>query len=336
MIFGTRRIGSSEPVVIIAEIGINHEGDEEECAKMIQEAAKTGADAIKLQTIDPDKNYVKGTESHAIFSKGWLSRDATARMFDLARALGLEVFTTTGDIETLAWVNDLKPAAHKISSGLLTHTPFIAAAAATGRPLLMSTGMAEIEDIDQAVQRGREANAVGIGLFQCTSLYPAPIDTLNLRTIGWLRNRYQLPVGFSDHSEGTGAAPLAVAAGARIIEKHFSLDTQRPGFDHAISLDPSDFGVLVRTVREAESMLGHEQKTMSAPERKKAALMHRCLVATQDIGEGQILTRTNTALKRPHPGQRGLSPNEYDLALGMRAARELAEGEAITFGDLSQ
>ena len=333
--FGSRRIGPREAVVIIAEIGINHEGDENRCAEMIRDAAGSGADAIKLQTIDPDSNYAKGTESHAIFSRGWLSPDATARMFDLSKELGLEPFTTTGDLETLAWVDALEPAAHKISSGLLTHTPFISAAAATGKPLLMSTGMAEIDDVDIAVRCGREANANGIGVFQCTSLYPAPIETLNLRTVSWLQERYQLPVGFSDHSEGTEAAALSVAAGAQMIEKHFSFDTRRPGFDHGISLTPHDFDIMVRKVRDAEAMLGHAEKNLTETERKKAVLMHRCLVAARDLEMGETLTRENTALKRPLAGQRGVSPKEHATAFGKRAGRAFTADEAIASDDLT-
>lgn len=334
--FGSRRIGEGEDVAIIAEIGINHEGDEESCARMIEDAAQAGADSIKLQTIDPDQNYARNTESYRIFSKGWLDRDVTARMFDLTRKLGMEPFTTTGDVQTLDWVDQLDPAAHKISSGLLTHAPFIGEAAQTGRTLLMSTGMAESNDIDLAVEAARNAGAMSLGLFQCTSLYPAPIETLNLRTIRWLAEKHDLPAGFSDHSEGTVAAALAVAAGATMIEKHFSFDTARPGFDHAISLNRDSFAVMVRRVREAEIMLGSEVKKLTSSERKKAAAMHRCVIATTPIRKGEKLTRENTSLKRPLEGQTGIEPRHYESVLGRTATRDIPSDNAIgdrDFGD---
>src|SRR5262249_51834119 len=160
-------------VVVIAEIGINHEGSVEACGKMITAAAGAGADAIKLQTVDPDESYAPGTASYALFSRAWLSPEATARMFGLARDLGMEPFTTSGDPATLDWVDRLRPAAHKISSGLLTHLPLIRRAAATGRSVIMSTGMSTLEDVDDAVAA---AQGAPIALMQCTSLYPAPPD----------------------------------------------------------------------------------------------------------------------------------------------------------------
>ena len=268
--FGSRLIGPGEPVVVIAEIGINHEGDIETCARMIEAAAGADADAVKLQTIDADANYVGGTESHGVFNAASLTREETARMLTLARANGLEAFTTAGDTATLEWVTQLNPAAHKISSGLLTHLPLIRVAARTGRTLLMSTGMAEPADIDAAAAAAREAGAQAIGLFQCTSLYPAPPEAINLASIQWLAARYGVPVGFSDHSVGCEAAALSVTAGARMIEKHFTLDPSTPGYDHHISLDPQGFAAMVQRVRAAEAMLGVPEKRLTRDERDNA------------------------------------------------------------------
>ena len=180
--FGSRVIGPGAPVAVIAEIGINHEGDAGTCARMIEAAAAAGADAIKLQTIDADENYVRGTESYELFHKSGLGREGTAEMFEFARRNGVEPFTTAGDPATLEWVDRLAPAAHKFSSGLLTNGPLIRRAAETGRTLLMSTGMAEVADVDAAVAAAVGDGRRPVGLFQCTSLYPAPPETLNLAT----------------------------------------------------------------------------------------------------------------------------------------------------------
>lgn len=330
--FGSRRIGPGEPVLVIAEIGINHEGVVETCARMIEAAARAGADAVKLQTIHADANYVGGTESHRLFSAAGLTREETARMFTLARANGMEVFTTAGDAATLEWVDQLDPAAHKISSGLLTHLPLIREAARTGRTLLMSTGMAENADIDAAVAAAREAGANAIGLFQCTSLYPAPPETLCLAVIAWLEETHGAPAGFSDHSLGDEAVVLSVAAGARMIEKHFTLDSARPGYDHALSLDPEGFAAMVRRLRAAEAMVGAPEKRLTQDERENARKLHRIVIAGRDIAAGEVFTTENLVCKRPLPGTTGLPPRDYDRLLGRRAARALRADEPVDEG----
>lgn len=332
--FGARRIGPGEPVVVIAEIGVNHEGDATVCARMIEEAARAGADSIKLQTIDADENYVRGTESHALFSKCALSREDTARMFELARKLGMEPFTTAGDPATLDWVTALAPAAHKISSGLLTNLPAVRHAARTGLPLLMSTGMADPADVDASVAAARGAGCAHLGLFQCTSIYPAAPESLNLGAIRWLEERYGAPAGFSDHSEGVEAAAYAVAAGARMIEKHFTLDRSRPGYDHRLSLEPTEFAEMVRRVRAAEAMLGPGGKQPTDEERARARLYRRILVARRDIAAGETLDGGNVGLKRPLPDMSGLPPSRYEDVLGRRAKRALRRDEAIAAADL--
>lgn len=327
--FGRRSIGEGCPVLLIAEIGVNHEGSAETCARMIEAAAASGADSIKLQTIDADANYVRGTESHKLFSGCALSREETAALFRLSREKGMEPFTTAGDIATLEWIERLDPAAHKISSGLLTTEPVVTWAARTGRSMIMSTGLATVEDIDSAVAAARSAGAKGISLLQCTSIYPAPIETLNLATIDWLAERYGAVAGFSDHSVGVEAASLAVAAGARLIEKHFTLDPKRPGFDHPISLDPAAFKDMTRRVRAAETMIGARARRLTEAEAARAPLFHRTLVALRPVGIGDRFDRNNLGYKRPLPGRLGLEPRHFDQVLGRRAARALATDEPV-------
>ncbi|MEF2144189.1 MAG: N-acetylneuraminate synthase family protein [Desulfovibrionaceae bacterium] len=334
--FGSRRIGPGLPVVVIAEIGINHEGDVEFCAEMVRQAAKAGCDAVKFQTIDPDENYAPGTPSHEVFSRACLSRDQTARMFDLARSLDMDVFTTCGDFPTLDWVNSLGPAAHKISSGLLTHLPLIARAAATGRTLLMSTGMTGVEQVDAAVVEARTAGCRDLGIFQCTSRYPTPPAELHLRRIGLYAHRYGVPTGLSDHSEGLHASVLAVAAGAFMLEKHFSLDNTRAGYDHCLSLTPEGMGRLVLEVRRAEEMLGTDDFGLSEVQAENARRNLRSLAARRDIAAGEVLEEGMIAFLRTLPENRGLEPGKYAEILGRTLKRPVRRFQAIQQADLAE
>lgn len=332
--FGSRHIGPGSPVVVIAEIGVNHEGDAETCLCMVEEAAKAGADAIKLQTLDASENYVPGTESHTVFSRAQLTPEATAEVFGLAKSLGMEAFTTCGDVATLAWVDRLGPAAHKISSGLITHLPLIMAAASTGRPLLISTGMCGLEMIRNAVEAARMAKGRHLCLLQCTSTYPASSDSLHLKAIRTLADEFDTPSGFSDHSLGHDAAMLAVAAGAAVIEKHFSLDPARPDFDHRLSVDAAGLADLVAAVRRAEIMLGSAEKECSEEQLTAAERYMRSIVARTDILAGSPLTLDNVGFMRALPGDRGLSPGCWDELVGRRAGRDIKRYETIRLEDL--
>lgn len=334
--FGKLRIGPGNPTVVIAEIGINHEGSFETCAEMIRAAAASGVSAMKLQTIDPDRNYVVGTESHDLFSKAQLSRDDTARAFDLARQLGIEPLTTAGDAETIEWVEQLEPAAHKVSSGLLTNSPVLETLASLGRSLLISTGMAEQQDIDEAVECIKTAGSPPFAIFQCTSLYPTPPARLNLRAIRLLGERYNVPTGLSDHSEGVRAASLAVAGGAAMIEKHFSLDPSRPSFDHRLSLDPAGLRELVQGVREADEMMGTGAKVLDEDEKDARRRFHRVLVATRDISAGEVLSASDVTPKRPLPGTTGLAPRFHRAVIGRVIVRDLKLDETISIQDLEE
>lgn len=325
-----RLVGRGHPTWIIAEIGINHEGSVDRCAEMIKAAAAAGTDAIKLQTVDPDENYMPGTESYQLFSKAMLTREETAAMFDLCRSLGVAPFTTAGDFRTLEWVDRLAPVAHKVSSGLMTHLPLIRRIAATGRPILMSTGMAEGGQILESLACARNAGASRIAMLHCVSLYPCAPELLNLAAIAKLEAKSNVPVGFSDHSLGVEAAALSVAAGACIIEKHFTFDSSRPGYDHPISLDARGFAEMVRKVRAAEVMLGDPDRPLTKEEALKARAMHRILVARRAIAAGQVLSEQDVAFKRPNPGLSGLGPAQYEAVLGRRVAAALSENEPIT------
>jgi len=325
----------SDNVYIIAEIGINHEGDVEKCREMIYSAAESGANAVKLQTIDANANYVVGSESYKIFKGSELTREETSDMFDLARAKGLEIFTTAGDIETIKWVEEFKPSCWKISSGLLTHIPMVRYLASLGRPLLVSTGMASVDDIDLAIETIRSAGNSNISLFQCTSLYPAPIDSLNLSTISWLKERYNCKVGFSDHSLGSDAAFLSVGAGATLIEKHFSLDNGRSGFDHKISLNPNGLKEMIGRIREAEQIMGEPIKYVSEPINKMREKFLRSVVAIDSILKGDIFSSENIGVRRTLSDKKGSEPKYFDTMLGLIAKKDFNVNDPITIEEIN-
>jgi sialic acid synthase SpsE len=284
--------------------------------------------------MDADENYLPGTESHEIFSGAALSRSQTAEMFQLARDRGVEPFTTAGDRYTLAWVLELDPCAVKISSGLLTHLPLIREAAGTGYPLIMSTGMAEDEQIDAAMTAVRAGGVSDAALLHCTSIYPAPKEEAHLSRIVWLRDRHNTPVGYSDHYVGTEAAVLAVAAGACILEKHLSLTPSREGYDHRLSLDPEKFGEMVRQIRSAEALLGSPNRELSPTERANARRFHRIIVARRKIASGATLGVDDIGFRRPPTGMEGLPPIAYDAIVGRVLQHDLEENDPITLADV--
>lgn len=316
--FGNRTVGEGNPTLIIAEIGINHEGSAEVCAQMIEAAARSGANSVKLQTSNPKENYAPDTESYRVYAASQLTPGETAKMFELARSLGVEPFTTTGGT-TLDWVEAMEPAAYKVSSGLMAHIPLIKRFAALGRPLLMSTGISHLEEIREAVEAARAAGAKDIALLQCTSLYPAPPQSLNLSAIGWLSETFECPAGFSDHSAGITAAALSVAAGACVIEKHFTFDRGREGFDHRVSLEPNEFASMVRGIRETEEMMGSETKEFVGAQAKMAAKMRRYVVARRPIEAGQTLREEDLGVGRVGEGRSGLHPRHYEELVGVTA-----------------
>ena len=334
MPFGKLWMGDGKPTIVIAEIGINHEGSVDTCALMIEAAVRAGADAIKLQTSDPDEHYLPGTSSYELYSKAKLRPEETAAMFALAKKLGVEVFTTCGDVPTLELIESLDPAGHKISSGMLVNLPMIRRFAESGRPLIFSSGMSEIKAIDAAVDAARSAGARHIAVLQCTSIYPAPPEMLNLRAIRTLRERYDVLTGLSDHSGGIEAAPLAVAAGACVIEKHFTFDRTRDSFDHKVSLEPGEFAAMIKAIREAETMLGTGVKVPTEAERARARLWIRQLVARRDIKARQKITEDDLAIKRTTGPDAGRSTLTFDDAVGMIAKRDLKKLSIISREDV--
>ncbi len=331
---GNRTIGHDTPLFMIAEIGINHNGDEQEAAWLIDCAADIGADAVKFQTVEVESSYAEGTASHQEFGNRSLSREAYQRLMVKARSRDLIMFSTPGDLQSLDLMVAVGMPCIKISSGQMTNVPLLRAAAQTGLPLLISTGMSDLKEVRATVQCVRESGANDIALLHCTSLYPAPIETLNLRAIATLRNAFEVPVGYSDHHNGDLASIAALAAGACLIEKHFTRDCTQDGADHALSLEPFEFAAMIKKLRSVEVMLGSREKAPVPEELRFAPERRRYLVARRDLAAGNELSEDDVVGKRVLNGSNGIPAMAFDSVLGRRLRRFVRANDLLTESDL--
>ena len=332
---GSKILDLSKDVFIISEIGINHEGNVNLCAEMIKESAKAGADAIKLQTIDADENYSKQSISYSLFKKAWLTPEETSNMFDYAKSLGVQPFTTVGDFKTLQWVRNLQPKLYKISSGLITHLPLIKKISSIGETLIMSSGTANQKDLDDAIGACNKKYVKSMILLHCVSSYPTPFDQANLSTILSLRNKYKLSVGYSDHVLGYNASLAAVTLGSSVIEKHFTLDPSRKDFDHKISLNPLEFSKMVKDIKIYKSMYGKKESWVSEIEKKNKIWMRRIIVARSDFSIGHKIKASDIMYMRPASGIVGLTPIEDKLVIGKKINKKIYKFEPIKLDSLN-
>lgn len=325
---GSKDVGGDNPCYIISEVGVNHEGNVALCKEMILASKEAGADSVKLQTIDPDENYVVGTISHNIFSKAWLTPEETADVFEYAKKIGIDIFTTAGDFKTLDWVEKLGPCAYKVSSGLLSSEPIVEYILKKDKPVLISTGMSDLIEISKNLKIVESSGRKDIGIFHCTSLYPTPKNKAYLGRIKVLEESYPYVVGFSDHTLGIECSVNSIFSGAKILERHFSFDNKREGFDHSISLEKKDFKKLVKEVREAEIkyLAPDMEDELSCNKR----LYERCLIAGTDIKAGDIFSPNSVKIKRPLPDKRGADPSYYHKIIGKICSKDLKKDEPIT------
>lgn len=321
-----------DEIYLIAEIGINHEGDKEKCAKMIEQASKAGADAVKLQTVNSDKSYLKTSPSYKVFKDSELSKGDTAEMFEYAKSLNVDIFTTVADEETSNWVNKLNPSAWKISSGLLNHTPLINHLCKFTQPIYISTGMALLEDIDTAVDI-IQTNKKNFTIFQCTSEYPLIDQNVNLGAINFFKERYRADVGYSDHSIGNYICSLAVASGVQKIEKHFTFDKSRSGYDHAISSEIEDFKKLVEEIKKIKVIFGKNEKTKSHAIIKARQKNLRYLVSAKQLKRNSILSFSDFQIKRVKPGEIGIQPNQIKNLIGRKLKNSILKDQIFKIDD---
>lgn len=343
-----RPIGQEHDPYLIAEMSGNHNQSLDRALEIISRAAQCGADAVKLQTYTADTMTIKcDREEFRINDPGslWsgkslyeLYEEASTPwawhepMFKHARALGVTVFSTPFDETAVDFLEGLGAPAYKIASFENTDLPLIRKVAGTGKPLIISLGMATLAETEECVKTARNAGCSELVLLKCTSSYPASAETSNLRTIPHLRAMFDCEVGLSDHTLGIGAAVASVALGASVIEKHFTLARADGGVDSAFSMEPEEFQALVREARLARQAMGGIQYGPTQAETASLAF-RRSLYVVSDIEKGQVLTRENIRAIRPGFG---LPPKYVDKVLGMRATRKLTRGTPLAWNLLTE
>lgn len=334
-----------ERVLVIAEAGVNHNGDINLAYQMIDEAKRAGADIIKFQTGKPESVISKFAQK-AEYQK--ITTDEEESQLEMCKKISLEYedyislkaycdkariqfLSTPFDLESIEFLEKLETGLWKIPSGEITNLPYLIRIANTHQPIIMSTGMCTMGEVEEALQVLKEHGAGKISLLHCTTEYPAPYEDVNLKAMLSLKAKFGLEVGYSDHTQGIEVAVAAVAMGARIIEKHFTLDRNMEGPDHKASLEPCELAEMVRSIRHIEEALGTGDKHPASSEIKNRDVARKSIVAFCPIKAGEIFSEKNLAAKRPGSG---ISPMRWYEILGQKARKNYVEDELIAEDEL--
>jgi len=335
-----RAIAPGRPVFVIAEAGVNHNGDAAMARALIDAAADSGADAVKFQTFRtsaltsrtaPKAAYQieatgAGESQSEMLMRLELSTETLRALQARAAARGIVFFSTPFDEASADTLAALGVPMFKIPSGEITNLPLLRHIAAKGKPIILSTGMSTLDEVEQALAAIGDVADVPVAILHCVSAYPAPVGEVNLRAMDALRDRFGRPVGLSDHTLGLEIALAAVARGAAIVEKHLTLDKNLPGPDHRASLEPAEMAALVRGIRNVEAALGDGVKRPMPSELDTRRVARKSLVAARALRAGEELVKDAVAVKRPGTG---ISPAELERALGRRVRRDLAADDVI-------
>jgi pseudaminic acid synthase len=337
-----RRIGNSFPVYVIAEVSANHNRDYDQAVRILRAAKDAGADAVKLQTYTPDTITIAseredfrvnggtlwdGRTLHDLYTEAFMPWEWQPGLKKLAEDLRMHCFSSAFDSTAVDFLEEMNVPAYKVASFELVDIPLIQKMARTGKPLIMSTGMATLEEIDEALQSARGAGAAEIALLKCTSAYPAPPEEMNLRTIPEMVRRFNVPVGLSDHTMGIAVPVAAVALGACIIEKHLTLSRSIPGPDSAFSLEPHEFKAMVDALRIAEKAVGKVHFGLSEKE-EESRPFRRSLFVVADVKQGEVFTAENVRSIRPG---NGLHTRHLQDVLGRSAAQGIKRGTPLSW-----
>ena len=338
-----RQIGRGYPPFIIAEMSGNHNQSLERALQIVEAAAKAGAHALKLQTFTPDtmtldikegeifitdpNSLWKEQSVYSLYEKAQTPWDWHKAIFDRARELGMLSFSSPLDESAVDFLESLNVPCYKIASFENTDIPLVRKVAATGKPLIISTGMATVAELDETVKAAREAGCKDLVLLKCTSTYPASPENSNLLTIPHMRELFNCEIGLSDHTMGVGVAVAAVALGATVIEKHFTLDRADGGVDSTFSLEPAEFSSLVRETERAWQGLG---KVSYGPTKAEmnAVTRRRSIYIVEDLPAGTVLTRQHIRCIRPG---HGLAPKFYETLLGKQLRRDVKKGTPMAW-----
>ena len=328
-------------VLIIGEAGVNHNGSIVMAKQLIDAAAIAGVDYVKFQTFKAKKLVTKGAKQaeyqqrnaaedsqYAMLKKLELSEAQHEELITYCMQKGVRFLSTAFDLESIEYLHSLHLGLWKIPSGEITNYPYLKKIAQYGEPVIMSTGMCSMDDIEQAlnVLLNNGLTREQISLLHCNTEYPTPMQDVNLKAMLQLRDKFGAKVGYSDHTKGIEVPIAAVALGAGVIEKHFTLDRTLPGPDHKASLEPNELKAMVDAIRNIEQALGDGQKHVSASEEKNMAIARKSIVAAKDIKRGELLTEENLTTKRPGSG---ISPMRWEEVIGTKAIRDFAEDELI-------
>ncbi len=339
---GTRNVGVECPVYVIAELSANHHQDFEQAVQLIRAAKDAGADAVKLQTYTPDtitmrsdREYFRvgggtlwdGKTLYELYGEAYTPWEWQPKLKQVAEDLGLDLFSSPFDEAAVDFLEQMHVPAYKIASFELVDIPLIQKVAGTGKPIILSTGMATTEEIEEALRAARDAGARQIALLKCTSSYPARAEEMNLRTIPEMIRRFEVPVGLSDHSPDIVVPVTAVALGACIIEKHLTMSRAVKGPDSEFSLEPHEFKEMVDAVRMTEKALGGVHFGASGNEKSSLAF-RRSLFIVADIKRGDLLTKENTRSIRPG---HGLHTRYLKDMIGKRAKRDIDSGSPLSW-----
>ena len=329
-----------EKVYIIAEAGDNHNGDFNTALKLVDVAKRAGADCVKFQTFVTEeiiskyaemaeyqkKNTGKEESQFEMVKRLELSFDEFRKIKEYCDRVGIQFLSTPFDLKSVDFLNELGVPFFKIPSGEITNYPYLIKIAHTGKPVVMSTGMCEPDEILAAINVLEKNGSGEITLLHCNTEYPTPLKDVNLYAMRTMKKMFGKKVGYSDHTKGIEVPVAAVALGACVIEKHFTLDKNMPGPDHKASLEPDELGRMVKNIRNIEIALGDGVKRVSESERKNIAIARKSIVARRNIQDGEILTEENLAVKRPGTG---INPMQWMEVLGTRAVRDFKEDELI-------
>jgi len=337
-----RRIEPCRSVYVIAELSGNHNQNFDDAAKLVHAAKEAGADAVKLQTYTPDTITIRsdqpqfrigggtiwdGETLYDLYAKAYTPWEWQPKLKEVADGLGMDLFSTPFDFTAIDWLEAMRVPAYKIASFELTDVGLIRRVAATGKPIIMSTGMATLAEIEEAVAAARSAGAAQLALLKCTSAYPSPPEEMNLLTIQHLSQAFGVPAGLSDHTLTISVPVTAVTLGACIVEKHLTLSRSVPGPDSAFSLEPHEFKAMVEAVRCAQSSMGAVHYGPS-PDEEKSRIFRRSLFVVEDVKCGELFSCANVRSIRP---AHGLHPRHLDEVIGRCAARDIERGTPLSW-----
>jgi N-acetylneuraminate synthase len=337
---GDRSIGANNPVYIIAELSANHNQNFDQAVQLIKAAKDAGADAIKIQTytpdtitIDCDNEYFRigkgtiweGKNLYELYKEAYTPWEWQPKLKEMANNLGLDLFSTPFDKTAVDFLKKMDVPAYKIASFELVDIPLIQYVAKTGKPIIMSTGMATLGEIDEAVTAAREAGCKEIALLKCTSAYPADPVEMNLRTIPHMTEAFGVPVGLSDHTLGIAVPVAAIALGACIVEKHFTLSRSTPGPDSAFSLEPPELEAMIEAIRTTKKALGKVSYEVTEKE-AASRIFRRSLFVVKDMKGGDVFTEENVRSIRPGYG---LHTRYLKEAIGRKAKADIKEGTPV-------